>query len=295
MSGSAPPSGPLSHPLFSDSIAAATSGEFNTAFKGLAALIDDDEEQDHGSPAPPRRNERPTSVPLEFAHSLAAAPAERQLAQMHGRAPSSASASGATTPIASWTRPSAIRLAKQRAAAQIHSSARKHTRATPYERHAHSGAAGSAAAASSSSSLHAPTSPTAATAASHSSSSDGGTPVGSSSDYRPIRAHAPRRSFKPTSSSSSSSSAASKQHAMSDAPHFGNPDSSKSGMAVLLPRRSVSHEDQQQERGGGRGGGDSAAASSSSFSFSSLAAAPAQLADTHSSGEATMLLKMWKM
>lgn len=239
----------LDHPLFSDSLAAAQHGEFNGAFKGIAALIDDEEQDTAGSPIKSRI--RPTSVPLcstlEFAQSLPS---------MHNGL---AASSGSNTPIV-WTRPSAIRLAKQRASVQLQmmSSARK-PRPTPYDRGT---TAATAAAAAVSSTAGAPASPASPSAPA----------VVPSSDYRPVR-HERRRGFKPASSAAT---ATARSSSMSD------------GLLPLAPRRSRSGGSPSD----GSGGGGSMTDENDS---ESRAANTLELADTHSSGEATMLLRMWKM
>lgn len=276
--------GPLSHPLFSDSIAAATHGDYRGAFSGIAALIDEDDDPAEEATAPSSeqtspsrrgrraRSERPTSVPLEFAHSH---PASASLAHMHGRAPSS----GSTTPSITWTRPSAIRVAKQRAAELLQQQSARKARPVPYEKHAHTAAGAAAAAASVASSAAAalPTSPVGATSGQMAPMTSGGS---SSGDYRPIRSHQ-RRSFRPTRSSQAAVTAA-------GGGGGGDDDSGGGGGSLDMgrARRSVSGDDRQLTR---RDSSDI-----DSVAFTAAAAAAAQ-GDTHSSGEATMLLRMWKM
>lgn len=245
----------LDHPLFSESLSAAQYGEFSTAFKGIAALIDDEEQEAaSGSPIKPR-SMRPTSVPLcptlEFAHSLPS---------MHNAL---AASSGSNTPIV-WTRPSAIRLAKQRASAQMQlmSSARK-PRAAPYDRA--NGASAEAAVSLFAGVAASPASPSAPVVAAS---------AALSSDYRPVR-HERRRGFKPASSSAAAAASA-RSLSLSD------------GLLPVAPRRSRSGGSPSDSSGGSMH--DENDVESRAANISTL-----ELADTHSSGEATMLLKMWKM
>ena len=247
-------SGALDHPLFSDSLSAAQHGEFSNAFKGIAALIDDEEQEASSSPRKPR-SLRPTSVPLcptlEFAQSLPS---------MHNVL---AASSGSSTPIV-WTRPSAIRMAKQRASVQLQmmSSARK-PRPTPYDRATSATAAAADTVATSAGASASPASPS-------------GPSVAPASDYKPVR-HERRRGFKPASSAVASTAAArASSLSLSD------------GLLPLTPRRSRSGGSPSDGSGGG-------GAMNDENEVESRTAHSLELADTHSSGEATMLLRMWKM
>lgn len=162
---------PLSHPLFASGLG-ATRGGFAHAFKGLAAILDEEEAEaaartDSQSPVESQRcNSAPTTSTED------------------GEEVSSSAAPATLT----WTRPSAIRIARLKAEAAEREQrgevvqTRAQRRTTPYGR---SKARGTASARSS----PAPTSPD--QDAHVDTASDGG-------GYGAIRSHATRRSRNPS-------------------------------------------------------------------------------------------------
>lgn len=113
-------SDPLTHPLFANTFVAASKGSYTNAFKGIAALIDEEDEDTNQSNAKDRSTSIPTSS-THFDDSL------------------QSTARDCVKPTFTWTRPSAIRVARlkaERADKEKRNNSNAQLRAHPYQQRA---------------------------------------------------------------------------------------------------------------------------------------------------------------